>query len=80
LPFYYSFILVITLHYYFLLALAEYQPQVYFPLLLKPAAQKENMDWNSSIGSSRLRVALVAVPVKLWSLQLFHSIESCHSL
>jgi hypothetical protein len=30
----------------------------YFPLLLKPAAQKENMDWISLMRSSRLRVAL----------------------
>jgi hypothetical protein len=30
--------------------------------------------------SSRLRVALVAVPVELWSLSLFHFIESRHSL
>jgi hypothetical protein len=52
----------------------------YFPLLLKPAAQKEKMDWNSSTRSSRLRVAPVAVPMKLWSLPLFHSIESHHSL
>jgi hypothetical protein len=37
----------------------------YFPLLLKPTAQKEKMDWNSSMKSSRLRVALVAVPVEL---------------
>jgi hypothetical protein len=51
----------------------------YFPLLLKPVAQKE-MNWNSSMGSSRLRVALVAVPVELWSLPLFHFIESHHSL
>jgi hypothetical protein len=29
----------------------------YFLLLLKPAAQKEKMDWNSSTRSSRLRVA-----------------------
>jgi hypothetical protein len=29
----------------------------YFPLLLKPAAQKDMMDWNSSMRSSRLRVA-----------------------
>jgi MFS-type transporter involved in bile tolerance (Atg22 family) len=52
----------------------------YFPLLLKPAAQKEKMDCNSSTRSSRLRVALVAVPMELWSLPLFHSIESHHSL
>jgi hypothetical protein len=37
----------------------------YFPLLLKPTAQKEKMDWNSSIRSSRLRVAPVTVPVEL---------------
>jgi hypothetical protein len=52
----------------------------YFPLLLKPAAQKEKMDCNSSTRSSRLRVAPVAVPMELWSLPLFHSIESHHSL
>jgi hypothetical protein len=28
----------------------------YFPLLLKPAAQKKKMDWNSSTRSSRLLV------------------------
>jgi hypothetical protein len=48
----------------------------YFPLLLKPAAQKEMMDWNSSTRSSWLRVAPVAVPVVLWSLPLFCSTES----
>jgi hypothetical protein len=37
----------------------------YFPLLLKPAAQKERMDWNFSTRSSRLRVAPVVVPVVL---------------
>jgi hypothetical protein len=52
----------------------------YFPLPLKPAAQKEKMDWNSSMRSSRLRVAPVAVPVELWSLPLFHFVESHHSL
>jgi hypothetical protein len=52
----------------------------YFPLLLKPAAQKEKMDWNSSMRSSRLRVALVAIPVELWSLPLFRFVESRHSL
>jgi hypothetical protein len=36
----------------------------YFPLLLKPAAQKK-MDWNSLMRSSRLRVAPVAIPVEL---------------
>jgi hypothetical protein len=48
----------------------------YFLLLLKPAAQKEKMDWNSSMRSSRLCVAPVAVPVELRSLSLFHFIES----
>jgi hypothetical protein len=52
----------------------------YFPLLLKPAAQKEKMDWNSSTMSSRLRVAPVVVPVELWSLPLFCFVESHHSL
>jgi hypothetical protein len=52
----------------------------YFPLLLKPSAQKERMDWNSSTRSSRLRVVPVVVPVVLWSLLLFRSAESRHSL
>jgi hypothetical protein len=47
----------------------------YFPLLLKPAAQKERMDWNSSTRSSRLRVTSVVVPVVLWSLLLFCSLR-----
>jgi hypothetical protein len=38
------------------------------------------MDWNSSMRSSRLHVAPVAVPVVLWSLPLFHFIESHLSL
>jgi hypothetical protein len=52
----------------------------YFSLLLQPAAQKERMDWNSSTRSSRLHVAPVVIPVVLWSLPLFHSAESHHSL
>jgi hypothetical protein len=52
----------------------------YFPLLLKHAAQKEKMDWNSSMRSSRLCVAPVVVPMELWSLPLFRSVESRHSL
>jgi hypothetical protein len=40
----------------------------YFPLLLKSAAQKERMDWNSSTRSSRLSVAPVVISVVLWSL------------
>jgi hypothetical protein len=51
-----------------------------FPLLLKPAAKKSRMDWNSSTGSSRLRVTTVVVPVVLWSLPVFCSIENHHSL
>jgi hypothetical protein len=52
----------------------------YFPLLLKPAAQKERMDWNSLMRSSMLRVIPVVVPVELWSLPLFRSAENRHSL
>jgi hypothetical protein len=48
----------------------------YFSLLLKPAAQKEMMDWNSLTRSSRLRVTPVAIHVVLWSLPLFRSAES----
>jgi hypothetical protein len=44
-------------------------------MLLKPAAQNEKMDWNSSTRSSRLRVAPIAVPVVLWSLPLFRFTE-----
>jgi hypothetical protein len=51
-----------------------------FSLLLKPATRKQRMDWNSSARSSRLRVASVVVPMVLWSLLLFHSAESHHSL
>jgi hypothetical protein len=49
-------------------------------LLLKPAPQKEKMDWNSSTWSSKLRVALIAVPVVLRSLPLFCFVESHLSL
>jgi hypothetical protein len=51
-----------------------------FFLLLKPTAQKEKMDWNSSMRSSRLRVVPVDVPVELYSLSLFYFAESRHSL
>jgi hypothetical protein len=51
----------------------------YFPLLLKLDAQKEKMDWNSSMRSSRLRVAPVAIPLELWSPPLFYFVESRHS-
>jgi hypothetical protein len=52
----------------------------YFPMLVKHAAQKEKMDWNSLMRSSRLCVAPVAIPVELWSLPLFRFNESHHSL
>jgi hypothetical protein len=51
-----------------------------FPLLRKPTTQKEKVDWNSSTKSSRLRAALVAVPMELLSLPLFHFVESHYSL
>jgi hypothetical protein len=76
--------LVIPLHFIYLLHLLSTnhkrtQP-CYFPLLLKPTAQKEKMDWNSLMKSSRLRVAPVAIPVVLWSLSLFRFVESRLSL
>jgi hypothetical protein len=43
----------------------------YFPQLLKPAAQKEKIDSNSLMRSSRLYAAPVVVPVVLWGLSLF---------
>jgi hypothetical protein len=52
----------------------------YFPQLLKPAVQKEKMNWNSSTRSSRLYVAPVAITVELWSLPLFRFIEGHQSL
>jgi hypothetical protein len=74
------FLLTITLHIIYFLHLLSTNHKCtqpcYFPLLLKPAAQKEKMDWNSSMRSSRLRVALVAIPVVLWSLPLFRFTES----
>jgi hypothetical protein len=58
----------------------KYTQPCYFPLLLKPIAQKERMDWNSLMRSSRLCVAPVVVPLLLWSLLLLCSAENCHSL
>jgi hypothetical protein len=54
----------------------------YFPLLLKPTAQKEKIDWNSSTRSSRLYATPVAIHVGLWTLLLFRSVslESRHSI
>jgi hypothetical protein len=74
LPYHYLFISFILLH---LLSTNHKCTQpCYFPLLLKPAAQKEKMDWNYSTRSSWLRVAPVAISVVLWSLPLFHFVES----
>jgi hypothetical protein len=58
----------------------KYTQPYYFPLLLKPTAQKERMDLNSSMRSSRLCVAPVVILVVLWSFPLFRSTESRHSL
>jgi hypothetical protein len=81
--FYYSFILVITLYYHFIPAFLSTNHKCtqpcYFPLILKPAAQKERMDWNSSTRSSKLRVAPVVILVVLWSLPLFGFVENRHS-
>jgi hypothetical protein len=52
----------------------------YFPLLLKPATQKERMDWNSLMRSSWLRVAPVVVLVVLCTPPLFRSAKSHHSI
>jgi hypothetical protein len=60
--------------------LINLEPSVVAFVLLKPAAQKEEMDCNSLTSSSRLRVAPIAVPVVLWSLPLFHFVESHLSL
>jgi hypothetical protein len=71
-------IIILSLH--LLSTNHKYTEPCYFPLLLKRTAQKEKMDWNSSMKSSRLRVDSVAIPVELWSLPLFYFIESLHSL
>jgi hypothetical protein len=71
---------IIILSLYLLSTHHKYTQPYDFLLLLKAAALKEKMDWNSSMRSSRLRVAPVAVPVELWSHPLFRFIESCHSL
>jgi hypothetical protein len=47
----------------------KYTPPCHFPLLLKPAAQKEKMDWYSLTRSYRLRVARLPF---LWSYGVFH--------
>jgi hypothetical protein len=71
---------IITLFLHLLSTNHKYTQPCYFPLLLKPATQKERIDWNSSMRSSRLRVASVVIPMVLWSLPLFRSTESHRSL
>jgi hypothetical protein len=88
-----AFLLILLLQFYpcYYLALSFYSYTCWvptisvlnlaiFPLLLKHVAQKKRMDWNSSMRSSWLRVAPVVIPVVLWSLPLFCSTESHHSL
>jgi hypothetical protein len=58
----------------------KYTQPCYFSVPVKPAAQKERMDWNSSMGSCRLCVVLVVIHVVLWSLPQFYSAENHHSL
>jgi hypothetical protein len=74
------FLLAVTLHIIYFLHLLSINHKCtlpyYFPLLLKPAAQKEKLGWNSSTRSSRLCVTPVVVPVVLWSLPLFYFAES----
>jgi hypothetical protein len=81
---YVLFLLAVILHIIYFLHLLSTNHKCtqpcYFPLLLKPAAQKEKMGWNSSTRSSRLRVTPVVVPVVLWSLSLFRFTESRLSL
>jgi hypothetical protein len=62
--------LVVTFTYHFLLHLLSTNHKCtqpcYFPLLLKLAAQKEKIDWNSLMSSSRLHVAMVSF---LWCME-----------
>jgi hypothetical protein len=68
----YPFTTILSLLLAYIIILFQHLPSMnhkctqpyYFSLLLKPAAQKEKMDWNPSTRSSRLRVAPVAIPVE----------------
>jgi hypothetical protein len=66
LPCYYPLHIIYFLH--MLSTDHKYTQPCYFPLLLKPTAQKEKMDWNSSTRSSRLRVAPATI---LWCYGVF---------
>jgi hypothetical protein len=74
---------VITLHIIYFLHLLSTNHKCtqpcYFPLLLKPAAQKEKVGWNSSMSSS-LCVAPVAVPAVMESSAVPFHRESPYSL
>jgi hypothetical protein len=63
LPCYYSLHIILLLH--LLSTNHECTQPCYFPLLLKPAAQKEKMNQNSSTMSSKLCAAPVVVTVVL---------------
>jgi hypothetical protein len=54
----------------------KYTQPYYFPLLYKPVAHKVKMIMkNSSMRTSRLSAAPVAIPVVLWSLPLSCSVR-----
>jgi hypothetical protein len=74
-----SFTLLLYLAYHFIPALAACTQPCYFSLLLKPAAQKMKMDWNSLMRSSRLALPRL-LSCGLWSLPLFSFRESHLSL
>jgi hypothetical protein len=78
LPWYYSLHIICFLH--LLSTNHKCTEPCYFPLILKPAAQKGKMEWNSLMRSSRLCMPrlpfLVCYAVSCSSV----SLESCHSL
>jgi hypothetical protein len=81
LPYYYFTLLLLPFAYYLFLHLLSTNHKCtqhcYFPQLYKTAAKKVKIDLNSLTRSSRLGVALVVVPMVLWSLPLFRfAIES----
>jgi hypothetical protein len=69
---YYNFTLLLYPVYHLFLHLLstnhKYTQPCYFPLLLKPAAQKLKMTWSSTIWSSRRAIATGRLPVRLWCL------------
>jgi hypothetical protein len=73
LPYYYPSYIIYFLH------LLSTNHKCTQPCYFSPATLKEKMDWDFSMRSSRLHVALVAIPVVLWNLPLFHFATSHHS-